>query len=107
MDRFCGLDPQDPEFESLDEFEEFLIDNDQTEFDHRHLQCLNFRLGIQARLIRRDLEDRGLTLKLREVPRSRRGHTTSSHDRWFGPGASRTHGGSGWEVISGFAGQAG
>jgi hypothetical protein len=36
-----------------------------------------------------------------------RGFTTSSHDRWFGPGASPTHGGSGWEQINGFSGQVG
>jgi len=29
------------------------------------------------------------------------------NDRWFGKGSSKSHGGSGWEQINGFAGQQG
>jgi hypothetical protein len=35
----------------------------------------------------------GLTLAERVPPKRVRGFTTSSHDRWFGPGSEPTHAG--------------
>lgn len=49
----------------------------------------------------------GLRVGPRAVPREVRGYRSNSHDRWFGKGSCPTHGGSGWEQISGFAGQKG
>jgi hypothetical protein len=49
----------------------------------------------------------GIALAERRPARHRRGFLTSSHDRWFGPGSSPTHGGSGYEQITGFAGARG
>ena len=49
----------------------------------------------------------GLDIGSRALPKSVRGFTTSSHDRHYGPGSCKSHGGSGWAQINGFAGQKG
>jgi hypothetical protein len=104
---FDGLDPNFPEFDSFEEFVEFLHDEETGVFDYRQLQCLNYRTGVPIHSLRIDLEAEGFKLAPRPVPRRIRGFSSNSHDRWFGPGSSPTHGGSGWENITGFAGQEG
>lgn len=104
---FGNLDPNDDEFESIETFAEYLMDDERTEFTHVELGCLNRRLGLVTHTIRKELESYGFTLKHRAKEQSFRGFSTSSHDRWYGPGSSKSHGGSGWEQISGFAGQKG
>ena len=100
---FGGLDPDDQEFGSIEAFAEYLTDDDRTEFDWRHLNCLASRLGRSNRAIRRELEGWGFTLAERTKPRTHRGVRTNSNDRWYGPGSSPTHGGSGWAQIIGQA----
>jgi len=104
---FGGLDPADDEFASVEDFVEFLWDDDRTEFDWRHLNCLASRTGKSNRALRQELEGWGLKLAERKRPNKTRGFQTSSHDRWYGPGSSPTHGGSGWEEITGMAGRKG
>ena len=101
-------DPSDPEYDSVEEFAEYLIDDEQTTFTIEDIRCLNFRHQLRIQVIRAALEDWGLTYipcPLR-VPKVR-GFTTNSNDRFYGPGSSRMHGGSGHEQINGFAGQEG
>lgn len=104
---FGGLDPEDAEFESVEALVEYLVDDDRTEFDWRELNCLSERTGKANRILRRELEAWGLTLAAREGERTVRGFNSNPHDRWFGPGSCPTHGGSGWEEITGMAGRKG
>ncbi len=104
---FGRLDPDDSEFGSVEAFVEYLVDDDRTEFDWRHLNCLSSRLGRSNRTLRQELEGWGFTLAPRRKERSHRGFHANSHDRWYGPGSSPMHGGSGWEEITGMAGRKG
>ena len=99
MDRYGGLDPDNLEFLSVEAFAEHLFDEDVGEFDWRHLSCLNTRLQVRRHDIRLELESYGLTLADRPKERRTRTYSTNPHDRWYGPGADRTHGGSGWRSI--------
>lgn len=100
-------DFNDDEFASVEAFVESLIDDERTVFTHQEMACLNRRLGVPVRTIRRELEGYGLTLALREKERHVRGFSSNPHDRWHGPGSCPTHGGSGWSQIMGMAGQEG
>jgi len=92
-----------PEYETVEAFAEFLADEDRETFDAGDLARLNFSTHRPVRELRAELEGYGYSLAERRPASSVRGFTTSSHDRWYGPGACPTHGGSGWEVIAGFA----
>lgn len=63
-------------------------------------------LGVHASVITRAIRALGFEV-VREVAKRVRTISSNSHDRWSGPGSCATHGGSGWEQISGFAGQKG
>ena len=104
---YGGLDPDDDEFASIEDFVEYLCDDDRTSFDWRELNCLNARLRLTNRVIRRKLESWGLTLAERPHGRQHRGFRSNPHDRWYGPGSCPSHGGSGWSEITGMAGKEG
>ena len=104
---FGGLDHTDEEFESIEAFFDYLDDCERESFTHHELKCLNYSLSRPTKDVLAELRDLGLTLELRVEERKFRTFSTSPHDRWFGPGSSPTHGGSGWEQIGGMAGQAG
>lgn len=105
--RFGDLDPEDPDLASVEDFVEVCMEDEIDEFDWRHLAVLAWNLRRSRREIRSELTEYGL--RFRERPTVRRIRTLGSnpHDRWFGPGSSSTHGGSGWEQITGFAGRDG
>lgn len=84
-----------PEFKSIEVFAEFLLADDRTEFTHEELLALNYRTRTIVAAIRSELESIGFTLAHRPSERRVRGFTTSSNDRWFGPGSCPTHGGCG------------
>jgi hypothetical protein len=96
-----------PEFRSVAEFVEFCLDDDRETFTHIELRALALNTRTSGSRVRAELEGFGLTLQLRRKENRRRGFATNSHDRWYGPGSSKSHGGSGWEQITGFAGRAG
>ena len=102
-----AYDFTEPEFSSYDAFLNNMIEDEREEFNAGELQALAARLHLPVRQVRLTLEGLGLTLAERSKPRKGRGHTTSSNDRWYGPGSSPSHGGSGWEEITGFAGRKG
>jgi hypothetical protein len=84
-----------PEYRSVRDFVEHLLDDGREEYSHEDLEALNYRLRLPVREIRAELGDWGLRLAVRPPVRRTRGFRTSSHDRWFGPGSCPTHGGSG------------
>lgn len=83
-ERFGRLDPNDPEYESVEAFAEYLYDDDREQYNHHELCCLNARLGIRVGLLRTELEGYGLTLKHRPIERQVRGFSDNPHNRWSG-----------------------
>lgn len=96
-----------PEHSSVEDFVQFCMDDDRSTFSHEDLGELAYWLERSRCAVRAELESYGLTLERRPSDSRVRGFTTSSNDRWFGPGSSRTHGGSGELQITGFAGPRG
>jgi len=93
-----------PEYESVETFVEFLLDDDRTEYDHEDLRALSYSLRQSPRKVRAELDSWGLTLKRREHEREVRGYSSWDENRWQG---NPCGGGSGWEQIAGFGGQKG
>jgi hypothetical protein len=88
-------------------FVEELIDDDRSEATFPELEKISREIGIHVGTIVAMVKSYGIAVGARVVPREVRGFTSNSHDRWHGKGSSATHGGSGWEQISGFAGHRG
>ncbi len=98
----------EPQYASVEALVEYLMYEDERfDFTHEHLTHLRRRLQRSARELRRELESYGLKLLPRAKPKHFRGFDSNDHDRWYGPGSSKTHGGTGYEQINGFAGQKG
>lgn len=96
-----------PEMESVEAFVEYLLADERNSFTYEEAVELATALGVHEFVTIRSLKDYGLAYEGRQVPKQVRGFHANNHDRWSGPGSSATHGGSGWEQISGFAGQKG
>jgi hypothetical protein len=75
----------------------YKLDDDDLTFTTAELLCLNEHTHVPVRELRALLAKIGLRFVPREPERRVRGFTTSSHDRWYGPGADKTHGGSGFD----------
>ena len=82
-----------PEFASVEAFAQYMYDEDRTDFSHEDLHALGYRTRTRIDELRVALGAYGLRLGVREIPKPVRGFTTSSNDRWFGPGACKTYGG--------------
>lgn len=96
------------EMQSIEAFGEFLLENERSSFTFEEAEELATALGLSmATPVIRALKEYGFTQEPRAIARHHRGFLTSSHDRFYGPGSSPSHGGSGWEQISGIAGQEG
>ena len=101
--RFGGLNPNEPEFASVEAFAEHMADNDREEYTAFELQVLNATTRKVVATIKAELADYGLTLKHRDFEKPVRGFTAN-------PNAGRfdgMHGGGGGTSIQGFAGYAG
>lgn len=96
-----------PEHVSIEAFVEFCIDDEQETFTHEDLGELAYAMRMSRNVVRKELEGYGLSLAVRAVVKRKRGFTTNSNDRFYGPGSEKMHGGSGHEQIRGFAGQKG
>lgn len=90
-----------PEYSSVDAFAEYLIDDDRDVFTHVDLKALALSTKLSYAQIRTGLEAYGLSLAQRQPSKVVRGFTTSSNDRWFGPGSLKTHGGAGIDTSTG------
>ena len=97
-----------PELASVEAFGEFLLAEDRTDFTFDEAVDLAAALGQSVpTLVIRDLKTFGFKMTPRPTEKRVRGYTTSSQDRYFGPGSSKSYGGSGYEQITGFAGRVG
>jgi hypothetical protein len=99
--------PNSPEHASVETFAEYLVDDDLETFDHHDLVLLGESTNKRRQVVRSELESYGFKLVKREPEKTVRGFSSNPHDRWYGPGSCRSHGGSGWEQINGFGGQEG
>ena len=93
-----------PEYASIEDFIEFLMDEDRAQYDHRELQALSYNIRLSASKVRKELDSWGLTLQERPKERRVRGINSWDNNRWAG---NPCGGGSGWEQIAGFSGQRG
>ena len=95
------------EMSSIEAFGDFLLDEGRTSFTFEEAEELSeINKNTTAGVIR-GLKAYGFTMEERVPERRVRGFRTSSNDRFFGPGADKMHGGSGYENITGMAGQEG
>lgn len=92
-----------PEYATPDTLAEYLMDDDRMEYTHIDLRALGLRTRQPLAALRSQLESYGLKLATREPPKRTRGFTTSSNDRWYGPGSIKSHGGSGIDTSTGRA----
>lgn len=98
--RFGGLDPNDPEFENVETFAEYLDDDERETFMPTELACLNARTGRPVHEIRVALEAYGFKLPRREKVKDVRTFGTNPNTRWS---SCPTHGGGGGGCIMGMA----
>jgi hypothetical protein len=93
-----------PEYATLEDFVEYMLEDERYRYTYRDLQLLSESLKLSIPKVRAALDDWGLKLATRPKEQEVRGFSSWDNNRWAGnPGA----GGSGWEQISGFAGQKG
>jgi len=92
-------------YRTVEELATDLVDDDRTSFTFAEADELAETLQVTTAKVIRDLKAYGLTYEGRPNEKSVRGFTSNPHDRWYGPGSSPTHGGSGWEQIAGFGGR--
>lgn len=81
-----------PEYASVEAFAEDLIDDDRETYTPEEADYLAECLRTSVSKLRKELRGYGLEMTAREVVREVRTFSTSSHDRWYGPGSSATHG---------------
>ena len=93
-----------PEYATLEDFVEYMLDDSRFRYTYRDLQLLSESLEMSIPKVRAALDDWGFKLAARPKEQEVRGFSSWDNNRWAGnPGA----GGSGYEVISGFAGREG
>lgn len=90
------INVNDPEFASAAAFAAYLKDDERSTYTVEELFALNANTHLPQHAIKHMLEAEGLTLEARKSVARVRGFTTSSHDRWYGPGSDQTHGGGGF-----------
>lgn len=93
-----------PEYASLEEFVEYMMDDEREEYDHEELGMLAFSMKLSVPKVRTILDDWGLRLAHRSKEKNVRGYSAWDNNRWAG---NPCGGGSGWEQILGFSGQKG
>lgn len=94
----------EPEYESIEAFVEYLLDDDRVEYTHVDLVKLARSIRQSTSKVRAELDSWGLTLKRREHEREVRGYSSWDENRWAG---NPCGGGTGYEQIAGFAGRKG
>jgi len=70
---FGNLDPQDPEFETVEVFAEFLMDDERDSFTYQELNCVAYRVSVPVPQVQTELESFGLHLQHRPHAKRFRG----------------------------------
>ncbi len=84
-----------------------MVDDERSSFTFEEATEVSEDVGVHVSTVIKLLKSYGFAYVERPVAKHVRGFTTSSNDRYFGPGSSKSHGGSGHEQIAGWAGQKG
>jgi hypothetical protein len=98
-----AVDMEDPEYTSIEDFVQFMLDDERDTYTHEDIAALNFRTRMPINSIRKELDGYGFKLASRAPVKQVRGFTSNSHDRWFGKGSMPTHGGAGIDPQTGRA----
>lgn len=93
-----------PEYASVEAFIESKFADEDFDVHVWEVTALSYATKTSAVKIRQRLSDEGFTMAKREKSDPRRGYTAWDNNRWAG---NECAGGSGWEQVSGFAGQNG
>lgn len=80
------------EFQSIENFVEFLSDDERYSFNHEELRSLSASIQLSPNKVVTLLEGYGLKLQQRAHAPRQRGFKSNDHDRWS---AYPSHGGSG------------
>ena len=80
------------------------LDNEQGAVPFAAVEAAAGEIGAHPSALVRKVQQYGINVAERAVPKAVRGYTSNPNNRWA---ACPSHGGSGWEVISGFAGREG
>lgn len=83
---------------------EFLLDEDRTDISFEDVERLARAEGIHVASVVQMFKEWGVHVRPRPTVKNVRGVTSNPNTRWA---SCPSHGGSGWEVISGFAGKEG
>jgi hypothetical protein len=89
---------------SVETFVQTLVDNERTGFMPGEAQKLAIALHRSLPEIIKELKDYGLTVVVNQRQAQARGFNSNDHNLFA---SMNHHGGSGWEQVSGFAGQNG
>lgn len=118
LNEVSGLNPDEikvfreliktPEYKTIEAFVDFKMSDmetpdDMPEFTHIDVAALAHNLRMRVPDVINTLKDYGLVMRTRQPVKRVRGFTTSSHDRWYGPGSLATHGGAGIDNTTGRA----
>ena len=93
-----------PEYASIEDFVQYLLDEDREGYNHEDLQALSASLRLSRHKVRAELDSWGLHLMIRPHEQQVRGFSSWDENRWEG---NPCGGGSGWEQVAGFAGKKG
>lgn len=82
---------------AADTLVEDALADERTEVTFAECEAMSRRVGIHVATLIKAVKLLGATVGPRESEKRVRGFTSSSNDRWFGPGSLPTHGGAGFE----------
>lgn len=102
-----GNDEILPEHASVEAFVDYLMADERESFTYMEADLVAKGLRVATYVVIENLQGYGFRYEGRASEKRVRGFKSNNHDRWYGPGACKSHGGSGWEQITGFAGQKG
>ena len=94
--------------DAVEEFVQECLEDGITTFAFEDAERIAISVGQSvATFAIRSLKEYGLIMIPRPIEKRIRGFKSNNHDRWNGPGACNSHGGSGSDQIIGFAGRKG
>lgn len=113
LDQSIPVDPRAnddeamPEYESVEDFVQYILDCERTSFTTAELVTLAAETGIYNPLLREMLEEYGLKLVGCKPERKFATFGTNQHDRWTCEESRRMNGGGGGDSLIGMVGRVG
>lgn len=98
-----GMDWEDPEYASVADLAEYLMDCEREEFTAEEMQAVASRTRTRYQLVKAELESLGFRLARKTVDRQVRTFGDNPHNRWTTPEARMMSGGGGGSSLIGMA----